>query len=61
MAAVPEALSKKWLFWLQMVLDTGQACQTFFKKTLKWKDVSAWTIPNMSWLLYISLTIVLFA
>ena len=26
-----------------MVLCTGQTCQSFFKKILKWKDVSALT------------------
>ena len=40
MVAVLEPTSKKLLFWLQIVLYTGQAFQTFFEK----KDVSTLTI-----------------
>ena len=40
MVAVLEPTSKKSLFWLQIVLYTGQAFQTFFEK----KDVSTLTI-----------------
>ena len=43
MVFVPEPTSKKWLFCLSVVLGNDQAYQTFFKKTLKWKDVGPLT------------------
>ena len=43
MVAVPEPMSKNWLSWLYTVREASQAYPNVFKKTLKWKDVSART------------------